>query len=176
MAGDPEVITKLEDLTFRLRDIGPGEKVMAVAADPQTLVKAAQILGLVALEAFCADLRLKPWFDGVEIRADWRAHVVQTCGVSLEAFASDLTGAFLVRVVPPSSPYAPQPSAEVILDLDAEDPPDLLQGDGVDVGAYLLEHLALELDPYPRKPGAAFDPPASEGLASPFDALRNLKI
>jgi hypothetical protein len=39
----------------------------------------------------------------------------------------------------------------------------------------VVEHLALEIDPFPRKPGAEFDyqPPAQE--ESPFAVLKNLK-
>ncbi len=42
----------------------------------------------------------------------------------------------------------------------------------VDLGALATEFLILGLDPYPRKPGAAFEPPR-EGAADggPFAAL-----
>jgi hypothetical protein len=38
----------------------------------------------------------------------------------------------------------------------------------------VVEHLALELDPFPRKPGVTFDyaPPVEE--TSPFAALKKL--
>jgi hypothetical protein len=39
----------------------------------------------------------------------------------------------------------------------------------------LVEHLALDLDPFPRKPGAVFEPPPPEGPESPFAVLRVLK-
>ena len=48
-------------------------------------------------------------------------------------------------------------------------------GDAVDVAAYVVEHLALEVDPFPRKPGAEFGYAAPEEGASPFDALKSLK-
>ena len=51
----------------------------------------------------------------------------------------------------------------------------MLAGDAVDLAAYVAEHLALEIDPFARKPGAEFEyaPPADE--ASPFAALQKLK-
>ena len=39
---------------------------------------------------------------------------------------------------------------------DAEDAPDVLEGETIDVSAYVVEHLALEIDPFPKKPGAGF--------------------
>jgi hypothetical protein len=51
-----------------------------------------------------------------------------------------------------------------------------LIGGTVDLGALATEFLILGLDPYPRKPGATFQPPggasADEG---PFAALAKLK-
>jgi hypothetical protein len=45
----------------------------------------------------------------------------------------------------------------------------------VDLAAYVVEHLALEIDPFPRSPGAEFEPPAALPESSPFDVLRALK-
>jgi uncharacterized metal-binding protein YceD (DUF177 family) len=59
--------------------------------------------------------------------------------------------------------------------MDADDPPDVLEGDALDLGAYVVEHLTLEIDPFPRKPGAAFVPPEPEPEASPFAVLKGLK-
>jgi hypothetical protein len=42
------------------------------------------------------------------------------------------------------------------------------------VAGYVVEHLALELDPFPRKPGATFDYQAPEEETSPFSALKKL--
>jgi hypothetical protein len=69
----------------------------------------------------------------------------------------------------------PAPDGEIELDLEADDPPDVLDGDVLDLGAYLVEHLALEIDPFPRKPGVAFEAPAEPAAPSPFDALKRLK-
>jgi hypothetical protein len=43
------------------------------------------------------------------------------------------------------------------------------------VAHYIVEHLALAIDPFPRKPGAEFEftPPAEE--ESPFAVLKKLK-
>ena len=45
----------------------------------------------------------------------------------------------------------------------------------VDLAAYVVEHLALEIDPWPRKPGVVFEAPEGPAEPSPFDVLRELK-
>jgi uncharacterized metal-binding protein YceD (DUF177 family) len=135
----------------------------------------AEALDLERLDSLTADLDLYGWFDGVAVEGRFEAAIVQICGVSLEPFESRITGAFCVHAVPEGSPHAPSPDDEVVVDLDAEDPPDVLEGDAIDLGAYVVEHLALEIDPFPRKPGAEFVPPEPEPESSPFAVLKGLK-
>ena len=144
-------------------------------ADDAARAAVAKALGLVALERLEADMSVHGWFDGVAIDGRWRARVVQICGVSLEPFATDLEGEFTVRAVPSGSPHAPDPDAEIVIDLEADDPPDVLDGEFVDLGGYVVEHLALEIDPFPRKPDAVFVPPEAPVERSPFAVLRSLK-
>ena len=162
-------------LSLRLAEIQRRSATLELQADAQVRARLAGVLDLVSLQSFTAHARVTPWLDGVQLEARWRAVVTQTCGVSLEPFDTTLEGDFTVRAVPAGSPAAAAESAEVSIDPEAEDPPDLLDGDELDVGGYLVEHLALEIDPFPRKPGAAFEPPPPEGPASPFAALRKLK-
>ena len=49
-----------------------------------------------------------------------------------------------------------------------------LEGDQIDLAAYVVEHLALELDPFPRKPGAEFDYQPEAAEVSPFAVLKKL--
>jgi hypothetical protein len=64
---------------------------------------------------------------------------------------------------------------ELELDPDADDPPDVLDGEDIDLGGYVVEHLSLELDPFPRAPGAEFIAPKDDTDLSPFAVLRLLK-
>jgi hypothetical protein len=43
------------------------------------------------------------------------------------------------------------------------------------LGAYVVEDLSLAIDPFPRKPGAAFAPPQMAAEPSPFIVLAKLK-
>ena len=150
--------------------------VLDLEADEAARRRIAKTLDLVSLDGLTAELRLSGWFDGLRIEGRWRASVTQTCGVTLEPFSTPHQGAFDVRVVPAASPHAvaiDEPEIEV--DLEADDPPDVLESDVIDLGGYVVEHLALEIDPFPRKPGAEFEPPQPSAEISPFAILRKLK-
>ena len=63
-----------------------------------------------------------------------------------------------------------------MVEVGGEDPPDPIVDGKIDLGALAAEFLALGLDPYPRKPGVAFDPPEPQGgRDSPFAALAEPK-
>jgi uncharacterized metal-binding protein YceD (DUF177 family) len=118
---------------------------------------------------------VKPWQDGVEISGRFDAVVEQLCSVSLDPFEQPLAGEIEVRAVPAGSPRAQgAEGGEVELDAEDADPPDVLEDDALDLAAYVVEHLSLEIDPFARKPGVEFEyePPAEE--ESPFAVLRKL--
>ncbi|HEY9218261.1 MAG TPA: DUF177 domain-containing protein, partial [Phenylobacterium sp.] len=133
-------------------------------------------LGLVGLPALTARLNVRPWLDGAEIAGRIVARVEQECGVTLDPFETDVEGELDLRVVPAGSPNAPAPvSGEVELDPEAPDPPDVLPGEEIDLLEYVVEALALEIDPFPRKPGAAFEFENAKQDDSPFAVLKQLK-
>lgn len=162
----------------RWGEISAGKAPFKLAAPEETLPRIARSLGLEGLSYLEAELVIRPWFDGVEIQGRVKALSTRLCGVTLTPFEEAVDDRLHLRIVPPTSAHAPDPdAAEIVIDLEAEDPPDILQGDMVDLGAYLVEHLALALDPFPRRPGAVFQPDAAEpGELSPFAKLRGLRL
>jgi len=158
-----------------LGDLRRGPMTLDLTPDPGVERAIAQALKLVDLRGLTAHVRLSAWLDGVDLSGEWSAVVTQVCGVSLDPFDSSLGGAFQVRCAPLGSPLLSPPESEVEIDLDADDPPDALEHDWVDVAAYVVEHLALEIDPFPRKPGAQFTPPPAETPPSPFAVLARLQ-
>jgi hypothetical protein len=159
-----------------LHEVARGPMRLQLEADAGSRSKIASDLGLESVASLTADLTMTPWLDGAEVTGRFRAVVEQVCSVTLDPFEQLVEGEVAVRAVPPGSPHAPQPEgSEIELDADAPDPPDVLDTDAVDVAAYIVEHLALEIDPFPRKPGAEFEftPPAEE--ESPFAVLKKLK-
>lgn len=162
---------------IRLHELARGPLKLRLEPDAAERVRIAHDLGLESLPGLVADIAVRPWLDGAEITGRFTARVEQLCSLSLESFEQEISGELEVRAVPSGSPNAsPEEGGhELELDLDAPDPPDVLEGDAIDVAAYLLEHLALEIDPFPRKPGAEFDYAPPDKEESPFAVLKNLK-
>lgn len=159
-----------------LAEVSRGRVVRVLQADEPTRKRIARALGIDQLDQLEAKVVLVPWLDGAELDGRWTASIEQTCGLSLDRFGSELEGAFLLKVLPADSPNAPrEAAAEVAVEPDAEDPADVLDGESVDIAAYVVEHLAMEIDPFPKKPGAVWAAPAPEEPASPFAALKGLK-
>lgn len=161
---------------IRLHELARGPIQVRLEPDEAERAKIAKGLGLKSLPRLTADLIVRPWLDGAEIVGRFEAVVEYVCSVSLEPFEAPVAGEIAVQVVPAGSPMAAEPEAGGgELDPDAPDPPDVLAGDAIDLAAYVTEHLALEVDPFPRKPGVEFDfvPPAEE--ESPFAVLKKLQ-
>ncbi len=155
----------------RLNAIGPGIE-RRLEADTATRGRVAKALDLAELGRLEAELALRPAMIGWRLTGRVRAEAVQTCGLTLEPLPVSVNTPFEVALVEPD--HAPAPSeAEVEIGLD-DDSPDVVEG-AVDLAAYVVEQLALNLDPFPRKPGAVFEPPEGPPETSPFAVLNRLK-
>jgi uncharacterized metal-binding protein YceD (DUF177 family) len=159
----------------RLAEVGRGPQRRTLTPSEADRRRIARELNLVDLPELSAEVALAPWMDGAVLRGDWRARVVQTCGVTLDPFETPLSGSFEIHAVPQGSPAAPVEEGALELDLEGPEPPDVLEEDRIDPAAYVVEHLALEIDPFPRKPGVEFVAPEPETEVSPFAALLELK-
>jgi uncharacterized metal-binding protein YceD (DUF177 family) len=141
-------------------------EIEANAAERESL---AALNGLPAIARLTARFVVKKWRRGVEVEGELSARVTQTCVVSLEPFEVDIDEPIDARFLPGAPGAAPP------VDPLEEDAPDPLIDGKIDLGALASEFLTLSLDPYPRKPGVAFEPPAEdEGPDSPFARLRSL--
>jgi uncharacterized metal-binding protein YceD (DUF177 family) len=160
----------------RLHELDHGPVTYSLVPDAEQRAAIARQVGLESLPELTAELTLKPWMDGVEITGRFRATVGQICSVSLDPFEQSLRGEIDVRAVPAGSPQAPDmESREIDHDPDAPEPPDVLDGDAVDLAGYVVEHLALEIDPFARKPGVEFEYVPDPEPESPFAVLKKLK-
>ncbi len=149
---------------------------ITISADNVDCARVAEGLDVEGLESLTADLEIAPWLDGLEVKGVLHARATRTCGVSLEAFEEIVDEHVVLHFVPAGSPNAaPPPQGDVELDLEADDPPDSVAGDAVELASFLAEQLALALQPFPRKPGVEFQPPTMAGSMSPFSALARLK-
>lgn len=163
-------------------NLGPVERALRANATECTAL--ATRFGIPGVVALSGSVTVSRPGQGPAIRVAGRveAEVTQTCVVSLAPFTQAVAEDFVQRYT--LEPVAEPP--EVFSDPDAEEPPEPLSGDSLDLGEVLAEQLALALDPYPRAPGAAlsrvsFGTPDAEAEVeaaarqSPFAVLKDLK-
>jgi uncharacterized metal-binding protein YceD (DUF177 family) len=133
----------------------------------------ARRFGLISLGRLVATLTWRRQAGGlVRLDGELAASLAQPCVVTLEPVPADLAESFTLRFMPGIAAE----DREVVIDAEADDPPEPL-GDGpVDVGEIVAQQLALALDPYPRAPGVDLGTvlPAAEP-ESPFAVLRTLR-
>lgn len=148
-----------------------------IAPEPEEAVAIARFLGLAAPPSlrFCGEL-VPAGADGWRVEGRLTADLVQSCVVTLDPVAQQIDQA-VAREYVPEEDY--RPPAEIDLDPDAEDDPDPF-GNVIDPGLLAIESLALALDPYPRKPGEAFEPETAQEAEerrqdNPFAVLSRLK-
>ena len=155
----------------------------SISADSAELAALARAYDIAEVRKLAADLTLTRETGGV-IRVNGRviAEIVQTCVVSLVPVEQTIDESIDVRLVEAGSPRAEaaaRPGAEVMINPDEPDPPDVLSGPILDLGVIATEHFLLAVDPYPRAPGAELPAEAADSLPdagdSPFAALARLR-
>jgi len=123
--------------------------------------------------------RLEANFDvtrrgaGLHVAGRVSATVGQLCIVTLEPLVNEVEEAIDLLFMP--QPTAEREDGEVGTRGESADETEPLIGGLVDLGALAIEFLILGLDPYPRKPGAVFQPPEAKPDESPFAALASLR-
>jgi uncharacterized metal-binding protein YceD (DUF177 family) len=144
--------------------VGPAMLAIDVTATEAECSALAGRLGVPELHALACRFRLRRVGSGrIAAEGDLRARLVRECVLSLDLFETEQTEAFRVIFVPAGTEDDdPDPES------DDEIP---YEGAAIDLGETAAEQLALVLDPYPHKPGAALPPDAQEPLDSPFAAL-----
>lgn len=149
-----------------------------IVARPTEREALAAAYDLVAVDALSATITVAP-APGGGVIADGRvvADIVQTCVVSLVPVNEHIDEAFSVQFVRDPQRLLPS-SSEILVDSSTVDPPELLDGPTLDLGALAEEYFALAINPYPRAPNAVL--PGDAGGAhsmqkdSPFAVLAEL--
>jgi uncharacterized metal-binding protein YceD (DUF177 family) len=160
----------------RIDTIGEGPRRLGVEAEEVERINLARRFGLVALDRLAADLTLSREARDVAMAGTLSAKVTQACvatGEPLDA-AIEVPFALVFRRQPESAGQDDEIElGESELDVIFYD------SGSIDVGEAVAETLLLNLDPYPRAPGAeeALRQAGvkSEGEAGPFGALAALR-
>jgi len=162
-----------------VEDIPDGGAHFELAADAEVRDRVARMAGLRDVTRLQASFDLlRQGGGGLHVTGQVRGTVGQTCVVTLEPLINEIDEAVDLVFVP--QPELRQRATDgSTKDEPREvdwDEPEHLVGGKIDLGAIAAEFLILGIDPYPRKPGAVFEPaPELSSADGPFSALAGLK-
>lgn len=150
---------------------------MVIEADAEIRQALAEQAGLTEISRLTATFTLvRPHGEKLRVTGRVKATIGQLCVVTLEPVRNEIDEVIDLVFLPESRVAA----LDKTLDLpvaDNDDIPETTQNGMVDLGAVAAEFLLLGIDPYPRKPGVVFEPPAAAADPDehPFAALAALK-
>ncbi|ODT70764.1 MAG: hypothetical protein ABS75_11600 [Pelagibacterium sp. SCN 63-23] len=167
------------DAIVRIDKLPSAGRTLSLDADEAERIAIAEVMNIVSVERFVANLTIAPIRGGLRALGRLDAQVTQASVVSFEpvpeTISEEIDRVFLHG---PRDHQPPAPGSEVFIDLEDDDFPDHIDGPEVDLSALLLETLALALSPYPRREGEALDTlgvGVDEPEAGPFAGLASLK-
>lgn len=151
-----------------------------IEADPAIRRAVADVGGLRDVLLAQASFDVTPQSGGrFHVAGRVRARIGQTCVVTLEEIENDIDEPVDLIFAPPEQ--IPQMAALIDeaeeSDEEVPDPPEPIENGMIDLGRVATDALYLAVDPYPRKPGAVFEPvvEADNPEDHPFAALKALQ-
>jgi uncharacterized metal-binding protein YceD (DUF177 family) len=141
----------------------------------------AEIAGLREILSASASFDVTPESGGrFHVAGRVQARIGQTCVVTLDPIENDIDEEIDLTFAPPEQ----IPQLAALVDETAElgdeipDSPEPIEDGVIDLGRLATDVLFLAIDPYPRKPDAAFKPvvAAVDPEDHPFAALKALQI
>jgi uncharacterized metal-binding protein YceD (DUF177 family) len=166
-------IQRLYDLAS-LSDAGDEVQIVVAGDDLTRLTEWAGVDRVDRLEGGITLRKLAP--NRFAYDAVLGADVVQSCVVTLEPVRTHIARSFARELH--YTPRGPQRDEGLLtLPADDDEAPEEIASTRFDLAGPLLEEFSLAIDPYPRAPGVAFEPPAAgePPPESPFAVLKRLK-
>ena len=160
---------------FDLGDLSQAGSRIEIVAGGDDLKRLARWANVDTVRAFGAQVELcRLSRTRFSFEAELKADIVQSCVVTLDPVATHIA-----KHITRELHFSPRPRAEggeLTLSAGDEDVPEEIVSLDYDLAAPLLEEFLLAVDPYPRKEGVTFEPPAqpAETPESPFAALKKL--
>jgi hypothetical protein len=157
-----------------IEEIGEAGQHFDLIADAPARAAIAKLAALRDLPRFEANFDVTRRGRGLHVVGSISATVGQNCVVTLEPLANEVEEA--IDLVFETRQTVAEGAENEGQRNDAKwNEPEPLVGGVVDLGALATEFLILGLDPYPRKPGAVFEPPQDVNRdQGPFAALGRL--
>jgi uncharacterized metal-binding protein YceD (DUF177 family) len=147
-----------------------GDNRFHLSPDESARAAIAARLGEPGVDALSGDFVLRPSGGGVELDLHLEARVSRTCVASLEPMTETVNERYAIRF---ERDFAESDGEDDAEEAEAREP---LDGDTLDLEEILIQHLAISLDPHPRKEGAkslaeTYRDPVN---LSPFSGLKGL--
>jgi Large ribosomal RNA subunit accumulation protein YceD len=149
-------------------------------ADPAVRAALAELAGVREILAVSASLDVIPRGGGrFHVGGHVKARIGQTCVITLDPIENGIDE--LIDLI-----FAPREQIPELSDLvddaaegevEIPDPPEPIENGVIDLGRVATDAFFLGIDPYPRRPGAVFEPAlvAADPRDHPFAALKALK-
>ena len=152
-----------------------------LVADQTTREAMARIANLREIFSARATFDVKPESRGrVHVTGKLNARIGQTCVVTLDPIENEIEEVIDLMFAPSDQivERADREDQEGESGIEAEDQLEPIENGVIDLGRLATDVLYLAIDPYPRKPGAVFEPhvTADDPRDHPFAALRTLKV
>jgi Large ribosomal RNA subunit accumulation protein YceD len=152
-----------------------------IEADPAARQAMAAVAGLREILSANASLDVTPKGGGrFHVAGQVRARIGQTCVITLDPIENDVNEDVDLIFAPPEQIPEMADLVDDTADSAAEipDPPEPIVNGVIDLGRVATDALFLGIDPYPRKPGAVFEPPvvSADPEDHPFAALKALQL
>jgi uncharacterized metal-binding protein YceD (DUF177 family) len=161
----------------QIPDTGLHRDFEANRAEREAMAEVAGLRNILSASA-SFDLMLKRR-GRVHVTGRVRARIGQTCVVTLDPIENDIDEDIDLMFAPPEQISQLSDLVEEAAESDAEipDPPEPIINGMIDLGRLATDALFLAVDPYPRKPGAVFEPhvEAADPEDHPFAALKALR-
>jgi uncharacterized metal-binding protein YceD (DUF177 family) len=150
-----------------------------IEADQAARAAMAEAAGLREMPFARATFDLMPRSGGrVHVSGRVQARVGQICVVTLEPLENEIDEEVDLIFAPSEQiPQATVPADDDDSVTEMAEPPEPIENGSIDLGRIATDVLYLAIDPYPRKPGAVFEPQVTvaDPEDHPFAALRDLQ-
>lgn len=159
---------------------------VSIEANAAECAATAKRLGVLEIAALSLQASVKPWRKGgLRVDGRVRGRITQACVITLDPVEELVDETFKALFSAESEAARTAVEAEIVVDaLEDDDPPETLTRGEIDLCEIAIEHLALGINPYPRKDGAALEdemPPGAAEVAETvekpgaFEALSAMK-
>jgi uncharacterized metal-binding protein YceD (DUF177 family) len=164
--------------SYNLNRLGQAGDDVALNTTDEERAALARFADIARVGSFSGRAELKkPAPNRFLVDFTLEADIVQACVVSLADVPVHIERRFIRELhFTPALRHSPDLPAAVDLRLEDEMPEEI-DGLNYDLAGPLIEEFVLAIDPYPRAPGVAFEPPGGGGEApeNPFAVLKGLK-